>query len=252
MRTTRLFTEQPLSVGSVVVLESRPAKHAAQVLRLGPGDALTLFNGDGRDYAGIIESGPRGQVSVRLESAGAPEAPSPLAIRLALGVSKGERMDFAMQKAVELGVTEIQPLFTKRSVVRLDGARLAKRQQHWHGVVIGACEQSGRRRVPSLAQTQTLDGWLGAPADAASSPGAGILLDHRAEQTLPALPPPQTGSLTLLIGPEGGLAPAERAAAQERGFLGVRLGPRVMRTETAPLAAIAAMQTLWGDFRAGP
>jgi 16S rRNA (uracil1498-N3)-methyltransferase len=244
VRITRLYSDQPLAEGALVTLEARPAKHAAQVLRLGPGDELTLFNGDGYDYGGRIERAARGSVAVRIDRAGGPEPLPPLTVTLAIGISKGERMELALQKAVELGVTAIQPLFTQRSVVRLDGERLVKRRQHWQGIVIGACEQSGRRRLPVLAPALGLDAWLAA----APTDGLGVLLDHRAERPLVALPAP-AGPVTLLIGPEGGLAPAEREAARARGFTGVRLGPRVMRTETAPLAAIAVMQALWGDFR---
>ena len=248
MRTTRLYTDQPLAEGATVTLEPRPAKHAAQVLRLGAGDVLTLFNGDGRDYAGRIEPGERGSVRVRIERAGPLEPPPPLAITLAIGVSKGERMDFALQKAVELGASAIQPLFTERSVVRLNPGRLAKRQQHWQGIIVGAGEQSGRRRLPSLGPAQGLDAWLAAPPPAGPAEGVRLLLDHRAERPLAALPAP-AGGVTLLIGPEGGLAPGERERARADGFAGVRIGPRVLRTETAPIAAIAVLQALWGDFR---
>jgi 16S rRNA (uracil1498-N3)-methyltransferase len=249
MRITRLYTQQPLSASALVTLEPRPAKHASQVLRLVAGDELNLFTGDGRDYAGRIELATRGTVVVRILSAGDLEPAPPLAITLAIGISKGERMDFALQKAVELGVTAIQPLFCKRSVVRLDAPRLEKRHQHWLGIIISACEQSGRRRLPSLEMAAGLDAWLAAAASDPPTTEARLLLDHRAPQTLAALPAPN-GAVSLLIGPEGGLAPEERDAARARGFVGVRLGPRVMRTETAPLAAVAAMQVLWGDFRA--
>ncbi len=242
MRENRLYTEQPLSVGACIELEPRPAKHAAQVLRLGAGEALTLFNGDGRDVRAEIETSTRNQVAARILSVGEPEPAPALAITLALGISRGERMDLAIQKAVELGVSGIQPLFSTRTLVRLSGARLAKRTQHWQGVAIAACEQSGRRRLPSIATAATLDDWLG------QAPPGGILLHHAAAKTLPELPPPQQ-PVSLLIGPEGGLTPEEREQAQAHGFTPVRLGPRVLRTETAPLAAIAAIQTLWGDFR---
>ncbi|MBK5930762.1 16S rRNA (uracil(1498)-N(3))-methyltransferase [Halochromatium salexigens] len=243
MRENRLYTEQPLRIGECIELEPRPAKHAAQVLRLGAGESLTLFNGDGRDYRAEIETRTRGQVAVRLLDVSEPEPAPALAITLALGISRGERMDLAIQKAVELGVSGIQPLFSTRTLVRLSGERLAKRAQHWQGVVIAACEQSGRRRLPAMATPVTLEAWLG------QAPTGGILLHHAADKTLTELPPPQQ-HISLLIGPEGGLTPEEREQAQARAFTPVRLGPRVLRTETAPLAAIAAMQTLWGDFRA--
>jgi len=243
MRENRLYTAQGLSVGERIALEARPAKHAAQVLRLSSGDRLTVFNGDGHDYLGQIEDCTRQSVLVNILSISEPEPPPRLAITLALGVSRGERMDLALQKAVELGVSAIQPLFSTRAVVRLSGDRLAKRAQHWQGVVIAACEQSGRRRRPQLAPAVALLDWLG------QDQRGGILLHHAAERSLPELPAP-SADLSLLIGPEGGLAPEERDYAQARGFTPVRLGPRILRTETAPLAAIAAIQTLWGDFRA--
>lgn len=242
MRENRLYTEQPLKVGGQIELEPRPTKHAVQVLRLGSGDPLTLFNGDGRDFSAEIETSARSQVRVRILDASAPEPSPPLAISLALGVSRGERMDLALQKAVELGVSSIQPLFSSRTLVRLSGDRLAKRALHWQGVIIAACEQSGRRRLPTLAPALALLDWLQQQQD------GGILLHHEAAKAITELQPPQA-ALTLLIGPEGGLEPAERDRAQAQGFTPVRLGPRVLRTETAPLAAIAAIQTLWGDFR---
>lgn len=241
MREHRLFTDQPLALGAEVTLEPRPTRHALQALRLQSGDQTLLFNGDGRDYAAEVAEGARGALRVRVLRATEPEPIPRLSIGLALGISRGERMDLAIQKAVELGVSTIQPLFTGRSVVRLQGERLAKRAEHWLGVVIAACEQSGRRRLPALASTARLEEWL------ESQHSGGILLHHAATRAITELPPPNAG-LTLLVGPEGGLAPDERDRAQAAGFVPVRLGPRVLRTETAPLAAIAAIQTLWGDF----
>lgn len=243
MREHRLYTEQPLRVGKDLELEPRPAKHAAQVLRLNAGDLLTLFNGDGRDYSAEIQACTRRQVRLRVLGVGEPESPPPLGISLALGISRGERMDLALQKAVELGVGAIQPLFSSRTLVRLNDDRLAKRAQHWRGVVIAACEQSKRRRLPRLSPAVPLRLWLD------QQHSGGILLHHEAHRAITELPQPQE-QLTLLIGPEGGLSGDERECAQAQGFIPVRLGPRVLRTETAPLAAIAAIQTLWGDFKA--
>jgi 16S rRNA (uracil1498-N3)-methyltransferase len=243
VRVPRIHTPQPLAEGATVTLQPEPSKHLSQVLRLGHGDRLLLFNGDGRDYAGVIESAGRAAAAVRIEQVGEPEPPAALEIKLAIGVSKGERMDLALQKAVELGVSSLAPLFTERSVVRLRDERLDKRVQHWRGVIIAACEQSGRRRLPSLAEPMRLSDWL------AEAPPGALLLDHRASLPIAALAPPPDQRLTLLVGPEGGLAPKEREAAHDRGLIGVRMGPRILRTETAPLAAIAAIQALWGDFR---
>jgi len=246
MRLTRLHVDLDLRPGAEIDLPSAQARHAVQVLRLERDAPLVLFNGDGHDYSARLVEPGRDRVRVLVESRGDPEPESRLDIHLALGISKGERMDFAIQKAVELGVNRITPLFTRRAQVRLDGARLDKRLEHWQGVVVAACEQSGRRRLPTLEPAGGLEVWL----ETAHGDGfaGGLLLDPLAERALPALPAPESG-LTLLIGPEGGLDPREREAARRHGFQGVRLGPRILRTETAPLAAIAVIQALWGDFR---
>ena len=246
MHLTRLHVDLELTPGAELDLPSAQARHAVQVLRLERDAPLVLFNGDGHDYPARLIEVRRDRARVLIESRGDPEPESRLDIHLALGISKGERMDFAIQKAVELGVTRITPLFTRRAQVRLDGARLDKRLEHWHGVVVAACEQSGRRRLPVLEPAADLESWLVAVlGDGRTS---GLLLDPLAEWALPALPAPESG-LTLLIGPEGGLDPRECDLARNHGFQGVRLGPRILRTETAPLAAIAVIQALWGDFR---
>jgi 16S rRNA (uracil1498-N3)-methyltransferase len=247
LRQVRAFARQLLEPGARVRLGPQPSRHLTQVLRLQVGDAVVLFNGDGQDYHGTLVAARREAAEVDLDPTppGDPEPAPVLEIELALGVSKGERMDFALQKAVELGVSALVPLFTKRGVVRLSGERLARRQQHWEGVVISACEQSGRRRVPVVQRAQALNDWL------SDARGTALLLDHRAEQGLDQLAAPAGGRVSLLIGAEGGLTRAERDAAAVAGLVGVRLGPRILRTETAPLAAIAALQILWGDFRIG-
>ena len=160
-----------------------------------------------------------------------------------LGFGLGTAAGLFAGKAVELGVSVLQPLFTERCQVKLSGQRRAQRLAHWRRLIISACEQSGRCRIPELANPETLAASLHR-----QRPGVSLLLDPRSRQTLQELPEPQTG-VTLLVGPEGGLSEAERALALQQGFIGVRLGPRILRTETAPLAAIAALQTLWGDFR---
>jgi 16S rRNA (uracil1498-N3)-methyltransferase len=245
MRNIRVYVDMPLAAGTRISLPAAQSQHLTLVLRLTPGDPVTLFNGDGRDYTGQLVGAQRSAAAVALVTAGEDEPQAPLRIHLGLGISKGERMDFALQKAVELGVDSVTPLFTARSVVRLDAERLGKRQGHWLGVMIAACEQSGRRRLAALAPAASLNDWL------TLGHLGGILLDHRSNSPLSSIPAP-TGDLTLLIGPEGGLSETERAAARGSGFSGVCLGPRILRTETAPLAAIAAIQTLWGDFRQVP
>lgn len=242
MRVPRIFVAQPLREEARVALPPRQSKHLVSVLRLRAGDRLILFNGDGREVPGRLLTPAKGAALVQLDKPSELEPPPLLAIHLGIGVSKGERMDFVIQKAVELGVTRICPLFAKRGVVRLDGARLEKRQQHWRGVLEAACEQSGRRRLPELAPAASFGHWL------ANRHPCPLLLDHRSTAPLSLVPAPR-GELTFLVGPEGGLAPEERKRAKESGFTPVRLGPRVLRTETAPLAALAAAQALWGDFR---
>ena len=241
MRTPRVHVDLPLAAGVRITLPAAQSQHVTLVLRLAAGDPVTLFNGNGRDYDARLLDAHRTGTAVACEAAGDEEPIPALRIHLGIGISKGDRMDFALQKAVELGVAGITPLFTGRSVVRLDPERLAKRHAHWVGVMIAACEQSGRRRLPGLGQAARLEDWL-----TLGHPG-GILLDHRSATPLPALPAP-VGNLMLLVGPEGGLSEIERAAARAAGFTGVCLGPRILRTETAPLAAIAAIQALWGDF----
>jgi 16S rRNA (uracil1498-N3)-methyltransferase len=241
MRLPRIFVESPLSAGSSLALAAGPTRHLTQVLRLTVNAPLILFNGDGRDYPARLIDSQRAAATVLVEGATELEEHARISIHLALGISKGERMDYALQKAVELGVERLTPLFTERSQVRLDGARLERRLEHWRGIVIGACEQSGRRRLPRLDSAITLESWL------ANAPAGGLLLDPMASLSLAGLSAPAT-DVTLLVGPEGGLSPREREQAHRRGFQGVRLGPRILRTETAPLAAIAVIQALWGDF----
>jgi 16S rRNA (uracil1498-N3)-methyltransferase len=223
-------------------LEEAPSRHLSQVLRFGPGSRLALFNGDGREAEARLVTLSRRGAELEVLGVSGPEPLPHLKLTLAQGISKGERMDFALQKAVELGAQVFVPLFTERSVIRLEGERLARRLEHWQGVAIAACEQSGRRDLVRVAPASGLTQWL------ASQPGPGIFLHPGADQRLVDLQPP-CDRLCLLVGPEGGLSEAETRAAEEVGLAGIRLGPRILRTETAPLAALAAIQTLWGDFR---
>ncbi len=241
MRTSRLFIDRQLTSGADLDLDERAARYINQVLRLRSGQTLILFNGDGRDFSARLDRCGRRSCRVQVNEVVSTEAPGALQIHLGIGVSRGERMDFAIQKAVELGVTAITPLMTERSVVQLRGDRVEQRMSHWQGILISACEQSGRSLLP-LLHTPC------APAEWIDDHHPGLLFYHRAEQTLATLAPPD-GPLNLLIGPEGGLSEAERQLAERGGFVAVRMGPRVMRTETAPIAALAAAQALWGDFR---
>ncbi len=242
MRVPRIFHPAPLGAGLTVELEESAANHVARVLRLRPGAPLILFDGSGGEYAATLGAVGKRNVTVELGAHDAREVESPLAITLAQGIAKGERMDYVVQKAVELGVSRIVPLLTEHCAVRLDAERLEKRQRHWQAIAIGACEQSGRNRVPAVAAPLPLAQWL-----EQESTEPGLILDPRAAGGIEVLPPPQEG-VRLLIGPEGGLSDAEVALARSKGFQGIRLGPRILRTETAALTALAIVQARWGDL----
>ena len=241
MRVSRLHIDQELSTGTEITLDEPVCRYVSQVLRMRAGQKITLFDGSGSDFEAELTSCNRRSCSVRVIRETSRERPPALRLHLGIGISRGERMDFAIQKSVELGVATITPLFTSRSMVQLKADRRDKRLAHWQGVVRSACEQSGRSLVPLLHSPTGLSAWLDAHPD-------GLMLYHRAKDSL-ATRPPLGAELNLLIGPEGGLNDAERAQAAAAGFTGVRLGPRVLRTETAPIAALAAIQVLWGDFR---
>ena len=238
---TRLYCDLPLSPGAEIVLPETAARHAVTVLRLQVGDVLDLFNGDGGEYRARIVAVSKRETRVRLIEFHALERESPLEITLALGIAAGERMDYSLQKATELGVSAIQPLATERSVVKLAGERADKRLLHWQHVVIAACEQCGRNRVPAVAPVQKFFAYL-----AAADRGKRLLMLSPDAQT-PLKQVSRAASVVLLIGAEGGLAPSEYQAAETSGFQPVSLGPRILRTETAPLAALAVLQALWGD-----
>lgn len=242
MREHRIFHPEPLQPDIEITLDDNAIRHVVQVLRLKTGDGITLFDGSGMDYAASLHSCHKNFASVKVGPVLRKQPPALLDLHLAIGISRGERMDFSLQKAVELGVSQITPLFTERTLVQLKGEKRQHRQAHWQGVVRHACEQSGRSYLPALKPAQSLADFI------AGFDGTGILLDHRAESGLDQLGSP-TASLTLMVGPEGGLAQQERNQAIQHGFTGVQLGPRILRTETAPLAALAAIQMLWGDFR---
>lgn len=242
----RFYFPGDLRPGARCILPPRASHHAARVLRLAPGQAVTLFNGEGAEYAALVVEVARGSVALEIGERRAVDRESPLAVVLAQAVSSGERMDFTVQKAVELGVAAIEPLASGRGVVRLDAARAAKRLAHWRAVAVAACEQCGRNRVPQISPPAAFGEWI-ANAPARHRDAAKLLLTPRAPRGLRDIARP-AAALVLLCGPEGGFAPAEEEAARRAGFLPVRLGPRVLRTETAALAALAAMQALWGDF----
>jgi 16S rRNA (uracil1498-N3)-methyltransferase len=244
MRTTRIHIDQPLSLASELALPQQAAEHVARVLRMNAGDMLTVFNGDGFDYAATLISIGKRDVIVRIEDREQVNNESPLKLTLAQGVARGEKMDLIVQKATELGVTRIVPLFTERSEVKLDPSRAEKRLLHWRAVAASACEQSGRVCIPEVTPAQPLQDWLkNLPDDGA------LRLTLLPEGTLRAreLRFGDAGGL-LVVGPEGGLGDRDVGALQGAGFQGLRLGPRILRTETAGLAGVAALQALHGDF----
>ena len=245
MRLTRVFTDQPLAPESRVTLEGAPANHIRRVLRLAPGDALTLFDGRGGEYEARIEGLRKETVLVAVGMHRPVERESPLAITLAQGVSRGERMDLVVQKTTELGVGAIVPVLTERTVVRLGGAQADSKARHWRAVAVGACEQCGRNAVPQIAPAVALDQFLRSLAPPGAH-GARIVLSPGGELRVRDLVRSQT--LTLLIGPEGGLSEPEQRAAADAGFRALSLGPRVLRTETAAIAVLAAIQQQLGDF----
>jgi 16S rRNA (uracil1498-N3)-methyltransferase len=243
MRTIRIHVDEPLPLDSELNLPAQAAEHVARVLRMNAGDVLVIFNGDGYDYTATIVSVGKRDVRVHVDAREHVDNESPLRLTLAQGVARGEKMDLIVQKATELGVARIVPVFTERSEVKLDAARAEKRLQHWRAVAASACEQSGRVRIPEVMPAQPLQAWLES------------LAGDRAQRL--ALLPEGTlrardmhfgamGGL-LVVGPEGGLGDRDVAALREAGFQGLRLGPRILRTETAGLAALAALQALHGD-----
>lgn len=242
--TPRLYCPQPLEVRTEFALPSAAAHHAARVLRLKTGDAVTLFNGEGGEFGARLIRIDARTVVAAVESKRAIERESPLAVTLAQGLATAERMDYVVQKSVEMGVAAILPLATARSVSRLDAARADRRLEHWRQVAIASCEQCGRNRLPLIHPLRDIEAWLREPSAAALR----LLMSPEADDSLAALERP-SGTVELLVGPEGGLTPEEATAATRAGFRAVRLGPRILRTETAALAMLAAVNALWGDWR---
>ena len=240
---TRVYVPDVIPPHGIFDAPPDAAHHLAHVLRLAEGDVLVVFDGRGLEYPATIERIGKSAVTLRVRDPSPVNRESPLQVTLAQGISSGERMDYTVQKAVELGVTAIQPLSTERSVVRLSAERAAKRVAHWHGIAVAACEQSGRNQVPEVYPVSSVTSWLARVPSAALR----LTLSPDASSSLHEIDRPG-GPIVLLVGPEGGLSPRERDDARAAGFSGLRLGPRVLRTETAALAALAAMQALWGDF----
>jgi len=244
MSNLRFYSPDKLSLGTSIKLSDSAATHATRVLRLNEGDVINLFNGDGFDYACELVLVKKNEVLAKVKGSAAINNEPPLNITLLQGISSGDRMDYTIQKAVELGVKQIQPIATERSVVKLSAERAEKRVEHWQNVVISACEQCGRATIPMVLAPKTLANWLAANPQAASTQ---VLLNPIGAKRLAEIAKP-AGEIQLLIGSEGGLSNAEIDIAISHGFQSVILGPRILRTETAALAAMSAMHTLWGDF----
>lgn len=244
MRVIRCFVDAALAPGARVVLPESAAGHLVRVLRLHEGDDCVLFNGDGNDHAARISVAGKREVVVEILSTQAVTNESPLAITLVQGIARGEKMDLILQKATELGVTRFMPVLAERTEVKLDAERSAKRMAHWASVIESACEQSGRARVPALNVPAALAAAAGVLPDEAMK----LILDPQGEHSLQSLAAPTSASVAIAIGPEGGWSPRDRETLRAAGFTGLRLGPRVLRTETAGLAAIAALQARFGDL----
>lgn len=244
MRIPRIYVPQPLRPGGEVELPIQAGEHIARVLRLDRGHPLRLFNGDGGEYAGELASLAKRSVTARvLESATTPERESPLRITLGQGIARGEKMDWILQKATELGVARIVPLVTDRTEVKLDAERAERRLAHWEAVIASACEQCGRNRLPELAEPMKLADWAAVLDDES---GLRLALDPHGDIGAREL---AVGAFaTLAVGPEGGLSEHDLATLDQAGFRGLRLGPRILRTETAGLAALAALQAIHGDL----
>lgn len=241
MRIPRIFTTQALTLASTIVLEAAPSTHITKALRMRIGDGVILFNGLGGEFSAEIISIDKKSVTLNVLEHTEQEMESPLQLELGIAISRGDRMDWVIQKATELGATSISPLMTLRTEVKLKGERAEKKQRHWQQIIISACEQCGRNQLPKLHALTSLESWLpGVNADVK------FVLHHRDTSITKTAQRPN--SAAILVGPEGGLSENEIIAAEQHGFEALTLGPRILRTETAPLAAIAILQARWGDM----
>ncbi|MGH8764033.1 MAG: 16S rRNA (uracil(1498)-N(3))-methyltransferase [Nitrosospira sp.] len=256
MTVPRFYCPEKIVAGQIIELPASVARHALRALRLEQGDEMILFNGNGGEFqAAIARIGKNGTAAVVIEKYLNIERESPLAITLAQSVCASEKMDWLVQKGVEMGISRIQPLITRLSMVKLSGERADRRIRHWQQIVISACEQCGRNYIPQVLPLISLPGWLGTQISEGEhsshevSPHSRFMLSPAATNGLRDFAGfSAITTLTLLVGPEGGFTPEEEAAAMVAGFIPLRLGKRVLRTESAALAAVAAMQTLWGDY----
>ncbi len=243
MRISRIYTSQPLSEGATLTISGQPAHHVTHVLRLRAGTELVVF-GHGCEHRAVLRDIRRSELTIEVGTACESMAESAIDVILLQGIARNDRMDLILQKSVELGVNSIQPLWMQRSQGQLKGERLEKRIQHWQGVIISACEQCGRSSLPGLLPPDDYIGRLTTHA----YKGLKLMLQPESKMTLHDMPVPD-GAIHILVGPEGGLSPEEQTLAANKGFTGIHLGQRILRTETAALAALAGMQTLWGDFK---
>lgn len=238
---TRLYLPQPLASGSTIELPDAALRHLVQVLRMQAGETLTVFNGEGGEYAATLTAVSRKAATLLLGAHDLVDREAPLAVTIAQCVSKGDRMDYAVQKSTELGAARFLPVLSARGVVKLDGERWEKKIEHWRGVAIGASEQCGRTRVPEVAMPQAFEALA-----ASSRPGLKLLLAPGGALSIGAMP--RAEEITVLIGPEGGFSEPELALADRYGWQRIGLGPRILRTETAPVAVLAALLALRGDY----
>jgi len=244
MRNIRVFTKKSLSSGIEVELDDFSTKHLETVLRLVPGNPVTIFNGEGGEFKAIIQSSGRRKTIVHVGEYSEINRESPLNIHLGIGLSRGDRMDSIVQKSTEAGVTQISPLFTQRTEVKLTGRRLENKLLHWEKICIGACEQSCRNKIPVINSPIKVNNWVNS-----TSSEKKLVLDHNGSATISVLrKESNVSSVCLLIGPEGGLSEEEIYTSNVAGFSRLSLGPRIFRTETAPIAAISILQSLWGDI----
>lgn len=244
MPLKRLYVAEKLNAGAAVTLGEDGARYLGRVLRLRKGDTVNVFNGDDGEWAALISRFGKNRVTLLLRDAVDSACESDLNIHLVQGISRGERMDFVVQKATELGVARISPVLTDHGVVKLDGQRADKRRVHWQRVAASACEQSGRIRPPAIDSPLPLNDWFG---EHRAGRATGIILRPGADKPLATVDAPENG-LCLLVGPEGGFSDHEYDDAELAGFEAVALGPRILRTETAAVAAIAIAQSRWGDL----
>lgn len=242
MRIPRIYLPLNLQSKQLLELTDHAFQHTIKVLRMKQDSKLILFDGKGNEYSASLQQINKKNAFVQVEDFIDNKTESSISIHLGLGISKGERMDFAIQKSVELGVNEITPLFTKHCVVNLDEKRIQKRLQHWQGIIISACEQSGRNVLPILNSASSLKNWTGSVNEIC------IVLDPLADENLESIKP-KNNSVNLIIGPEGGLSENEISELNEKSnFHPIKFGPRILRTETAAVSVITAIQLLWGDL----